>query len=197
MAQFADPYVANIVPSLNSDNELAMVDLERFLNEELGRIAIAIQQTSVQAAYGAILVTDTATLQVLNAITADKIIGWDDTSPQAPNRVIPDAANDNITVLESGVFYISLNMALASSSDTFLFTVFKNGVATSIYTIIDPSNQTAAINVVLGGIITANAGDVFDIRGIVTVGTGDITLLSGSFNIFRVSEQHKPFSVVP
>lgn len=196
MAQNADPYVPNIVPSLNRGDERAMVDLERFLNEELERLALAIQQTSVQAAYGSILVTDTATLQTLDT-SADKIIGWDANAPEAPNRTLPDALSDNITVLESGVFYMSLSMALACTADTFVFTVFRNGVAAPIYTIIDPSNQTAAINVVLSGIMSANAGDVFDIRGAVLAGTGDITMLSGAFSIFRVSEAHKPHSVVP
>ena len=196
MAQFADPYVANIVPSLNRDDARAMIDLERFLNEELDRIAVAIQQTSVQAAYGSILTTETATLQTLDT-TADIIIGWDTNSPEAPNRTLPDAATDNITVLESGVFCVILTMALACTADTFVFTIFRNGAAAPVYTIIDPSNQTDAINVVLSGIMSANAGDVFDIRGAVLAGTGDITMLSGAFSLFRVSEAHKPHSVVP
>jgi hypothetical protein len=185
MPTFAEPYIPGLVPSLNSLE--SMQDLERYLNEEMDRIALAISQTTVQAAYGALLVASSSGDQALD--TTDAILtAWDSTSPAVPNRAIPDASTDNITVLEAGVYFIAASFASVLSADTFLFTFYKNGVATPVTTVADPSNQTDAFGVNLMGEITLAAGDVLDIRASVVTGTGTIDIGSGTFNLFRISE---------
>jgi len=191
MGQFVSPYVPNTVPTLsNIDAELA-----RFLEDELNRIAVAIDQTSVQAAYGGLwLENSPAPQQSLN--TTDQIItAWDNNAPTVPNRVITrdsmGAITDNLTVEESGVYHVIVTTVVEVSNNIFTFTLYRNGVASNISAVADPSNQTAFLSVAVQGLATLTAGDVIDLRGRVQSGTGTIDMVSGFFTLFRVSEKHK------
>jgi hypothetical protein len=188
MAKNPEPYVPDMVPSLNS--ETAMADLERFLVEQLQAISIAIQQTSVSAAYGSLYITASSGNQLLT--TTDQILdAWDTVAPAVPNRTLPDPALNNITIYEAGDYYISVGTASTVSTDVFIFTIYVNGIATDVGTTIDPSNQTDFFGISIMGMSAMAAGDVIDVRGRVLAGTGTIDTVSGTFNVFRISETQK------
>jgi len=167
-----------------------MLELERFLAEELDRISIAIQQTAVMAAYGALYVSEPAAVQTVGT-THEIIVGWDVIAPLEPNRTAPNATTNNITMSESGVYYFSFTASINVSADIFDFELFRNGAGTGVRGVVDPSNQTDSVVVAFSGPATITAGDVVDVRARVTAGTGDITMISGAFTLFRISELHR------
>jgi hypothetical protein len=189
-----NPYVPNLVPSLNSDNEMALVDLERFLNDELRLISEAIRTTSVQAAYGGLIIDTPRTSTV--GTTPAYIEAWDSFYPPQPSRIttndVPIGAADPLTVLtvlEDGVYMADCQVNVEiSTGRTYNLRLRKNDLVTPVYGTWDTSNQTGQIWMKFGAMIEGKAGDVFSVWGSSTQDGSTFDIQSANFQIFRISE---------
>ena len=112
-----NPYYPNQVPSINGVDGLP--DLERFLSEELERIAVSIRTTSVMAMYGGLWLTSAPAAQQSFTTTYAVLDGFDATIPQVQNRTICEVSDNSITVLENGVIACHCALSMETTRDTF------------------------------------------------------------------------------
>lgn len=192
---FAEPYAPNLVPqtTLGGDPLEQVIQLERYLAEELDRISTAMLFVPVQAAYAALLVdpgpvsnplTDTPTL----------ITGWNNFSPDVPNRVTATTTGNSLTPLEGGVYLVQAQIsATVDTNTTYTITVTRNLVPSGIFGLINAGNQSVFITLTLFGLVELNAGDAVTLFG-AAVGPGQPPSLfdmeSATFSAIRISELH-------
>jgi hypothetical protein len=176
------PYVPGIIPS-TIDTEVS-----RFLNDELIRIARAMIGVSVQTAYGGIsLVNGPAPPQPLG-LTPEKIIGFDTNNPEVPNRVIPNAADDSLTITEEGVYFTYVNVtATVEQLTEYRLTVYVNDQPTPSFSQIETSNSANTVTFTIGAFGAVQAGDVATVWGQSDGAAKDFTMLSANWLAFRVS----------
>ena len=196
----AEPYVPNIVliTEANDDPIFALQNLERFLAEELQRIATAMEFVPVQAAYGSlILASGPAADQPLVKGVPTVIGGFDAIRPAEPNRIIGDVSgsSDSLQTEEAGVYLVQAQVtATIESGTSYVMTFSRNAVLSDIFGAIDAGNQALFITLTLFGLVTLKAGDIVTLVMTATAGPpGPFTFImeSASFNIARVSELHK------
>ena len=199
------PYTPNLVPQarlpigsleqdLKSSDVLAqLIDLERFLQEELDRIETAIITSTVQAAYGALEVDPAAPDQPLLDSTPTVVTGFNSFAPAVPNRVTADATGDSLVPEEGGIYQILANLTVNISSGTaYTMTAFVNGTPSGIFTTVDASNQTASIQLTLYGMIALNPGDTITLV-VIAVGPGGPhtwQIDSAVYGLTRISERN-------
>ena len=197
---YAAPYTPNLVPQsqLNDEPLQRVIDVERFLNEELSRIAEAMVFVPVQAAYGAITVDPgPAPDQPLVKDVVTGITGFNNFQPDVPNRVTADViavAGDSLVPLEGGVYMMQAQLTVdIDSGTTYKISVARNGIVSEIFGQIDASNQTDIITMTLFGMISLNQGDLMTLVALATAapaGPFQFILLSATFSLNRISEQH-------
>lgn len=197
---YASPYVPNLVPTSRPDDEaiLEIINLQRFLKEELDRIQEGLAFVPVQAAYGALTVDPgPAPDQPLPKNTITPITGFNNIQPAVPNRIEADAAavtGDELVPLEGGVYFIQSQLTVdIDPGTTYTISVSVNGVVSAIFGRVDASNQTAVITLSFYGLATLNPGDVVILVALATAapaGPFQFIILSGTFSLIRVSEQH-------
>ena len=189
MADFNSRYSPGIVPSLGGPDSLP--NLERFLNDEFRRISIAMEISTVQAAYGSLLANTTAPLQALDT-DYELITCFDARAPANPNRTDPNPALDRITVLEAGVYKVYVGGVFTNTADTFQLALFVDGVETPFDFIFDPSNQTDFASFSINCQLDLETGSYLELYGRVTAGTGDLTMQRGAtMTVDRISELHQ------
>ena len=209
---FAEPYTPNPVPTgqvegLIGVSEVTLggvlkqvLDLQRFLTEELERIQTAMLFVPVQAAYGALGVVGAAADQPLTDVP-ELITGWNVDAPFNPNRVLIDFTTDNsLTTTEAGVYMVQLQItASIDTGSAYVFTIFRDGVATPIFTAVDASQQTDIVTIVVMSVITLNQGSVVQLFGEAQTQGQPHTfvMLSAVMTIFRISELHRDRSALP
>ena len=197
---FSEPYTPNPVPTGQLEQQFSVealakqvVDLQRFLVEEFERIQTAMLFVPVQAAYGALGMLTAAPDQPLTDVP-ELIVGWNIDAPENPNRIEIDFTTDNsLTTLEAGVYMVQVQItAEIDTGSTYVFTIFRDGVATPIFTAIDASQQTAIVTLVLMSVITLNQGSVVQLFGEAQTQGQPHTfiMLSGIMSLFRISELH-------
>ena len=186
MAQFIVPYTPNLVPQGED-----VLELERFLADELRRISISIRGSSVQSAYGGLLVdtpqTDTA------SILPHKITDWNNFTPEAPNRITTIAPDfDDLTVLEDGVYMAMCTISVAIRSGVrYSCTLAVNDVPSSIVSAVDASNQTDVITLAFSGMLDITPGDVLSVAVAANSDNEQFDIQSAIFMMFRISEIHQ------
>ncbi len=199
------PYTPNLVPQArlpigsleqdlqSSDVLTQLIDLERFLQEELDRIGTAMIAATVQAAYGALEVDPAAADQPLIDSVPTIVTGFNSFAPAVPNRVTADATGDSLVPEEGGIYQILANLTVNISSGTaYTMTAFINAQASGIFTTVDASNQTASIQLTLYGMIALNPGDVVTLV-VVAVGPGGPhtwQIDSAVYGLTRISERN-------
>ncbi len=203
-----EPYFPNLVPQVilplgrggadepeatNAELQTQIIDLERFLTEELDRISIAMIAATVQAAYGALEVDPAAPDQPLVDSLPTIITGFNSFAPAVPNRVTADATGDSLVPEEGGIYQILANLTVNISSGTaYSMTAFVNAQASGVFTTVDASNQTASIQLTLYGMIALNPGDVITLV-VIAVGPGGPhtwQIDSAVFGLTRISERN-------
>jgi hypothetical protein len=197
---FASPYTPNLVPqsSLEDDSNERIIALERFLSEELARVAEGITFVPVQAAYGAITVDPgPAPDQPLTKDVVTGITGFNNFRPDVPNRITVDLVSltgDSLVPEEGGVYWAQAQLTLdIDSGTTYRISMAINGVVSSIFGQVDASNQTDIITMTLYGIQSLNQGDLVTLVAEATAapaGPFEFIMLSATFSLVRVSEQH-------
>ena len=197
---FASPYVPNLVPQsqLEDDTSERIIDLERFLSEELDRIQEGISFVPVQAAYGAITVDPgPAPDQPLTKDTPTGITGFNNFQPEVPNRITTDLVSltgDSLVPSEGGVYWMQAQLTVdIDSGTTYKISVATNGVEGEIFGQVDASNQTDIVTLTLYGIASLNQGDLVTLVATATAagpGPFEFIMLSATFSLVRISEQH-------
>lgn len=190
-------YTPNLVPQTqagDTDAVSRVIDLERFLEEELTRISTAMVAAVVQAAYGALTVDPgPAANQPLDAIPS-LIVGWNNFSPQVPNRVTTDAAiGQSLVPEEGGIYQITAVMTVeVDAGSLYALTFTVNGTPTGVFSSIDASQQTTVVSFVMHGLLALNPGDVCTIFGIAQAQGAPHTFImeSAIFSLIRVSERN-------
>jgi len=191
-----EPYAPNLVPQTqreDQDSISRLIDLERFLEEELTRISVAMAASTVQAAYGALTVLNTVADQPLDA-TPSLVLGWDGFSPQVPNRVTTDTVIGQSLVPEEGGIY-QITMQISAEIDTgtaYTFTFAVNNNLSPVFTLQESSQQTSLMTFTLHGLIALNPGDVCTIFGAAQAQGSPHTFImeSAIFSLIRVSERN-------
>ena len=200
------PYTPNLVPQTAldisgirgqlepEDVQQQLIDLERFLEEELGRIQDSMRFAVVQAAYGALVVEPgPAPDQPLVDSVPTPVEGFNNFAPSVPNRVTAQQAPDSIIPEEGGIYQIMATLSIIISAGTaYTLTAAVNGTLTGIFTTVDSSNQTTSIAMVLYGMIALNPGDTVTLV-VVAVGPGGphtFIIESAIFGLTRISEQN-------
>ena len=204
----AFPYAPNLVPQTRLDlgfgveAELTpeivqeqLQDLERFLEEELTRIATAMVGSTVQAAYGALLVDPgPAPDQPLVDGVPTLVIGFNNFSPSVPNRVSADfTIGESLTPEEGGIYQVFGSISSIISSGTeYTLTAAINGTLTGVFGRVDTSNQTTSIQIILYGMLAMNPGDIVTLVVIATGPGGPHTWImeSAIFSLTRISERN-------
>ena len=171
-----------------------LIDLERYLDEELPRIAIAMVTATVQAAYGALEVDPAAPNQLLADGVPEAVEGFNSFAPAVPNRVTADfTTGESLVPGEGGIYQVLANLTVNISSGTaYTLTSFVNGQASGIFTTVDASNQTASIQLTLYGMIALNPGDTVTLV-VVATGPGgphDFQIDSAVYGLTRISERN-------
>ena len=193
------PYTPNLVPQITVDiGTKAAVehiqDLERFLSEELQRIATANIVAVVQAAYGALTVDPgPAPDQPLVDSVPTAVEGFNNFTPAVPNRVTAQQAPDSLIPEEGGIYQVMATLSIVISSGTaYTLTAAVNATLTGIFTTVDSSNQTTSIAMVLYGMVALNPGDTVTLV-VVAVGPGGphtFIIESAIFGLTRISERN-------
>ena len=171
-----------------------LVNLERFLEEELQRVATAMITSVVQAAYGALTVDPgPAADQPLVDSVPTAVEGFNNFTPQVPNRVTAQQAPDSLIPEEGGIYQVMATLSIVISSGTaYTLTAAVNGTLTGIFTTVDSCNQTTSIAMVLYGMIALNPGDTVTLV-VVAVGPGGphtFIIESAIFGLTRISERN-------
>ncbi|MCK5496845.1 MAG: hypothetical protein KAI80_10565, partial [Hyphomicrobiaceae bacterium] len=118
------PYTPNLVPQvkLKADVELLpehVQDLERFLEEELSVIKTAMITSTVQAAYGGLILENgPAPDQPLSAVPL-ALTGFDAfVVPQVPNRMTAETTGlaDSLVPEEGGIYHINAVLTVTVDS---------------------------------------------------------------------------------
>ena len=207
---FASPYVPNLVPQsalgietiregVSADSvQNNLIELERFISEELDRIQEGMVFVPVQAAYGAITVDPgPAADQPLVKDTPTGITGFNNFQPEVPNRITVDLVSltgDSLVPSEGGVYWMQAQLTLdIDSGTTYKISVAVNGVEGEIFGQVDASNQTDIITLTLYGISSLNPGDLVTLVATATAaqaGPFEFIMLSATFSLVRISEQH-------
>ena len=197
---FASPYVPNLVPQsqLGQEPLQRIIAVERFISEELDRIQEGIAFVPVQAAYGAITVDPgPAADQPLVKNVPTGITGFNNSEPAVPNRISVDLvslAGDSLVPLEGGVYWMQAQLTVdIDSGVTYQISVAVNGVVSEIFGAVDSSNQTDIVTLTLYGIKSLNPGDLVTLVALATAapaGPFEFIMLSATFSLVRVSEQH-------
>jgi len=172
-----------------------LFDLERFLEEEFQRLSIAMISSTVQAAYGALILAngpapDQPTTEVPIGIT-----GFDDFTPAVPNRITASTAAgvDSLVPEEGGIYQITGNIvATISSGRAYNIGLAINGTATDIFSTVDSSNQTNLITLIFHGLIALNPGDLCTllVSSEAQASPHTFIMLSAIFSVIRVSERN-------
>ncbi len=199
------PYTPNLVPQVvlpigrgeqeatTAELQSQIIDLERFLTEELDRIQIAMITATVQAAYGALEVDPAAANQLLADGVPSIVTGFNSFAPAVPNRVTADATGDSLVPEEGGIYQVLANITVNISSGTaYTMTAFVNGNPSGVFTTVDASNQTASIQLTLYGMIALNPGDTITLV-VVATGPGgphDFQIDSAVYGLTRISERN-------
>jgi len=193
------PYTPNLVPQIDLDVDSQgmrrhVQDLERFLGEELDRIETAMLTAVVQAAYGALTVDPGPVPdQPLVDGVPSAVEGFNNFTPQVPNRVTAQQAPDSLIPEEGGIYQVMATLAVIISSGTeYSLTAFINGTPTGVFARVDTSNQTTSISLVLYGMLALNPGDVVTLVAVATGPGGPHTFLieSAIFGLTRISERN-------
>ena len=207
---YAAPYVPNLVPQsalgieqIREELTAAavqenLIELERFLSEELDRIQEGLNFVPVQAAYGAITVDPgPAPDQPLVKDTPTGITGFNNFQPVVPNRITADTTSltgDSLVPTEGGVYWMQAQLTLdIDSGTTYKISVAINAVEGGIFGQVDASNQTDIVTMTLYGIETLNKGDLVTLIATATAapaGPFEFIMLSATFSLVRISEQH-------
>ncbi len=201
---YALPYTPNLVPQTRIEGEVTpdklvqqIINLERFLAEELERIEEGLRFVPVQAAYAALLVDPgPAPDQPMIKDTPTPITGFNAFSPAVPNRVTASALGgaDSLQVLEGGVYWVQVQITADITSGTsYVITIFINGTSTGIFGAVAASNQTDVITLTLYGLVSLNPGDLATVVVVATAapaGPFEFIMQSATFSVVRVSEEH-------
>lgn len=196
----AEPYAPNPVPqaTLEGEPNKQLIDLERFLSEELERLQTALEFVPVQAAYGSLLVINGPVAdQPLDKDVPNVIGGFNSFAPEVPNRVtaVVIGSADSLQPLEAGVYLMQAQItATIDSGTSYIMTFANNAVLSEIFGAIDAGNQTTFVTITLFGLVALKAGDLITLVMTATAGPpGPFTFImeSASFSIVRVSELHK------
>jgi hypothetical protein len=176
------------------DVQEQLLDLERFLEEELGRVSTAMRFAVVQAAYGALTVDPgPAPDQPLVDGVPSAVEGFNNFTPSVPNRVTAQQAPDSLIPEEGGIYQVMATLAVIISSGTeYSLTAFINGTPSGVFARVDTSNQTTSISLVLYGMIALNPGDIVTLVAVATGPGGPHTFIieSAVFSLTRVSEEN-------
>jgi len=192
-----EPYAPNLVPQTDAEDTEAisrLIDLERFLEEELTRIAVAMAASTVQAAYGALTVDPgPAADQPLDDVPS-LITGWNNFSPQVTNRVTTDnLIGQSLVPEEGGIYQVTAQMTVTvDSGSLYALTFTVNGTPTGVFSSIDASQQTTVVSFTMHGLLALNPGDICTIFGIAQAQGSPHTFImeSAIFSLIRVSERN-------
>ncbi len=201
---YASPYTPNLVPQTRIEGELTpekivqqLINLERYLAEEMERIEEGLRFVPVQAAYGALLVDPgPAPDQPLLKGVPTPIEGFNNFSPAVPNRVTASAIGgaDSLQPLEGGVYWVQTQITADIDSGTsYIITVAINGTLTGIFGAVAASNQTDIVTLTLYGLIALNPGDLVTVVVVATAapaGPFQFIMTSATFSVVRISEEH-------
>ena len=199
---FAVPYTPNNIPGILLDQSVQSLtqhiqDLERFLAEELQRIATAARFVPVQAAYGGILVNPGPSPDQPLDGTPTPLTGFNDGTPDQPNRVTVDVVSllgDSLVPEEGGVYLIQCQISATIASGTaYAITVAINAVLSTVFGLVDAGNQTTVVTLTFYGLAELDAGDLVTlVASAAGQGPGPFTFImeSATFTLIRVSELH-------
>ncbi len=201
---YASPYTPNLVPQTRIEGEVTpekvlkqIINLERFLAEELERVEEGLRFVPVQAGYGALTVDPgPAPDQPMVKDTPTAITGFNNFAPDVPNRVTANAAlgADSLQVLEGGVYWIQVQITADIDSGTsYVITVARNGILGGIFGAVAASNQTDVITSTLFGLLSLNPGDLITVVVVASAapaGPFQFIMESATFSVVRISEEH-------
>ena len=193
---FAVPYAPNSVPTVQLGGEPTqqLQDLTRFLHEELDRIGEAMRFVPVQAAYGALNVNPGPVSNPLDILPPQLILGWNNFSPDQPNRVAASTLGNSLIPEEGGVGLIQVQItATVETNTTYTISVAVNGVVSTIFSTSDAGNQSTFLTIGFYGLVELDAGDLVTVVG-AAIGQGQgpwqFDMESATFSLVRVSELH-------
>jgi hypothetical protein len=188
--QYPAVYVPGLVPQGGT-----LEATQRFLAEELERIATALRLNTVQPAYGLCRINTNLT-GVAN-IAPQRQEDWESVGPAVPNRTICLIPDGRITVEEDGTFYIFFNVSvLCDTGEQYFVEFYLNGAATGIFMEIDNSNQTSAINISGSGMAQLRAGDYIEFWYYAGSNGAQWDVQTANFGLFRISELQNVRDVV-
>jgi hypothetical protein len=196
LVPFAVPYAPNLVPipELGGEPTQQLVDLTRYLQEEFIRIQTALTFVPVQAAYGALNVSNGPIADQPLDTSPSIITGWDSFSPEQPNRIAATITGNSLTPTEGGVYWVQVQIAATiDTNTTYTITVAINGVVGSVFGVVDAGNQSTVITISFYGLVELDAGDLITVVGEATSGQPapyTFIMESGTFSVVRVSEFH-------
>ena len=199
------PYTPNLVPQvrLGFDNveltpeavQSQLIDLERFLEEELNRIETAMLTAVVQAAYGALVLDNGPAADQPLDDTPTALEGFDNFAPAVPNRVTADITppGESLVVEEGGIYIPQCQITATIDSGSFYsITMAVNGTLSNVFTSVDASQQTTVVTFTFYGMLALNAGDQITLIAIAQAQGSPHTFImeSAIFSIFRISERN-------
>jgi hypothetical protein len=174
-----------------SPNPYAGGDLARYVQDELKKISSEF--SNAQGAASLYITTPQAAIAVTPAYV--QITSWDGQTPQRDWRgVQPSLPDDAIYVKRVGQVGCSFVLSgLVPNAGGYRAALFVNGVETQLGADVDPSNQTAAGELVAIGTfrIGANAAvvaDKFDVRIRTLSGNSTYTLQRAYFSVWWLGD---------
>ncbi len=185
MTEYIEPYIPNLVPQGDD-----VAEVQRFLADELQRIAVSIRGASVAAAYGGLLVT---VPNIGNTTPAPRIIfEFDDVTPAVPNRMESNPPTlDFITPLESGVYFVFAQFSVGVAQlILYRMTLQLDGVLTNVFGEWQTGVQQDAITMVFGGMVEITPGQEAQIS-VISDQLAAFNIQNGIFMLFRISEVHE------
>ena len=179
----AEIYTPGIVPQ---HSEPEIMELERFLNDELDKISQALYQTTVMPAFGGVFVDapHTGTLSIAPA----QLVDFDSTIPAFLDRTEADGGFDSLTAFEAGAYVVYAQLyAELVTGRAYGIELYVNGSATGFVDAIDATNAQDARGFYTSGIINLAAGDILTLWGSADTNSSTFDIQSGLIMMHWVS----------
>jgi len=178
-------YVPEPVPDFEDDTQ----ELRRFLDQELHRVSVSVNQKTDRA-YGGIF--QTAGIVTISPLTVTPVLfnPFDTFTPTRPDGVQPVPASGTLVVLSGGAyqFIFSTNVVNILPNAVYGFLLAKNGVSTGLGGEVAPSNQTETFTVSFNILSNADKGDIYTML-INSSTNSDADVAGSEFSTSRVSEE--------
>lgn len=167
----------------------AIRELQRYINQELGRISDSVN-VKVDGAYGGLFQIGPSI--IITPLTAAPVLfdAYTDVIPERPDGIVASAALGSLGILTPGSFILQFTTTIINilPNAEYAFLLALNGASTGLGGVVEPSNQTEQHTVAFNILFDATKGDIFTML-INSVSNNDAEVINSEFIASRVSEE--------